>query len=308
MHLTEDAIRSFLDLVPPNRKAAVEGHLHVLADGEATGSIFNVDLKDAKDTLNRRAEEVYKAATEHFWVGKGMNIDPDPRVNEILTTMDVRVYSVHDAISATKKLAKIRLDHPYVNAAKKAVAAILPIALALADLKTKVVSGRKPPSPEVLAERARRAAGVNSMERATCGCCGNDQAVLPGGAIHDHGYSLPREWMKTASCPGRGFPPLEKSDAGPKHMVKLISNALDEMRSNLAALRRATTMLVRGGYDSKTHAPTMKEIAPGHPDWKYQHDAAVYRAEREIEHAEKTRASFERTVAAWHSGMNALID
>jgi hypothetical protein len=246
--MNDAQIADFLALIPANRLGRTEHALRIILTGAEAGTIFNVDFKDAKDALDRSVEAAYKAATDAFWVGKGGELDADPEINTLLNQFhwSARVGYVRDAIAASKKLAKVKINHPMLTAMRKVVSAVLPLALVMEDVKKVIVKGRKP-NPEAAARKAAKL--EDAMPRATCACCFSNQAVLPNGRIHDHGYTLPRSWMKTGSCYGRQFRPLEVSNEGLIFMEKLLSDAL---KYNEEALERAanatehTTQSLRG--------------------------------------------------------------
>lgn len=266
--------------------------LRTIRQGIADGAILNVVFQDAKATLDRAAETFFKASTDHFWHGTGGNLDQDKAINDALNAMvwGVRISYARDAISAAKKLAKVKLSHPMVDAYRAAVAAILPLAHEMAAAKALVVKGRRP-NPEAEARKAARLASVVPMARATCGCCFGDQAVLPNGKIHDHGYMLRGSWNKTASCYGRAFRPLEVSDEGPRFMVEMAERAEAQIVADLAITPTTITTQGRNGKLTTT--------TPADADWTRRLASRTAELESELRSVRSDLETFRKTVADW---------
>lgn len=266
-------------------------------EGVEAGSILNVEFKDAKMVLDRAIEDAW----DH---GRGSALPPLPTGDEFYTPAyedlralhwDVKVYYVRDAIAASKKLAKTKVTHPWVAGTRAFVAKVLPLALAMEGLRGHIVKGRRP-NPEAEARKAAKLNNPNAMERATCGCCFAEQAVLPNGFIHDHGYRIPREWVKTASCHGRRFRPLEVSDEGPKFMVGLLTSALANLHVVAANLRVAKTFRVQKGY---RHPAEYEDIEVGHPRFEAVRESRLREAEQNIKGCRADLAEFQKVVAEW---------
>lgn len=97
---------------------------------------------------------------------------------------------------------------------------VLPLAEAVASLKSKIVKGRAPNSGSA------KPANSNKTVR-TCPVCFRAIAVVSGHMAH-HGYERPGDGFQTASCPGTRFAPLEVSSAGLEWLI-------GALRKNLAA-------------------------------------------------------------------------
>jgi hypothetical protein len=305
MNNANDIAAAFLAAVPEGKsKKWAEDALQVIVAGVEAGSVLNVDFQDAKRSLDSAAEGIFRALVNPFWVGKGGTIDADPVLNKDLNKLhwEVNPTGLHAFISASKKLAKVKFSHPMVDAMRAGVATVLPLALVVEDLKKVIVKGRRPPTAEVLAERARKAAMVKSMSRATCGCCFGDQAVLPNGYIHDHGYSRPREWMKTASCYGRQFRPLEVSDEGPRFMVDLLTRTEASLLQGIENLRKATKLPVERGSkrnERGVRIPVFEDIEVGHPQFERVRERRIYAEEANLKGCRADLAEFKKVIAEW---------
>jgi len=287
-----DIAAAFLALVPAARKERTEEALMALFAAERAGTIFNVDLKDIKWTLDNSAEAAFRAMTESFWVGKGGTLDADKDINDALNQMrwDIHPSNLHDTISAAKKLEKVKLNHPMVAAHRAVIAAIRPVAGVVAGMKSKVVMGRKP-NPDAIARKAAKL--ENAMPRATCGCCFSNQAVLSNGRIHDHGYTLPAAWNKSASCDGRDFLPLEVSVEGPKHMVAKLERYEAQYLKSLAAAP-ARTEVSKTSYSGKVTV-----FKKGEPQFEYQLQAVIADLESTLKAIRSDLAKFRTVVAEW---------
>jgi hypothetical protein len=278
--------------------------LAIIERGTAAGSILNVDFKDAKLRLDRAVD----AAWDY---GCGATLAPLPAnlhtpEHDALRALRfaVRVSSARDAIAASKKLTKTTVSYAWVDAARRFVAIVLPLALEMEALRGQIVKGRRPPTAAQLAERAAREAAKNSMERATCGCCFGDQAVLPNGKIHDHGYTLPRSWMKTRSCYGRRFQPLEVSVDGPRFMVDLLKQAEQTLMSTLTSLDTVTMLRVQRGHETVngSRVPKFVEITPADREFERVREGRIAETAGQLRACREDRAAFEHVVAEWKPG------
>jgi hypothetical protein len=264
--------------------AAVE----TVAQGVEAKSIFNVDLKDAKDTLNRAAYAANNALRA-VWTNSGAwaNLPAD-----VYSAIDsVSLYDMHSSISASKKLSKAPA-HPAVEAYRAVVAEGLVLAQALASLKALVVMGRKP-DPKAAARKAA-SAPKNPMARATCGCCFATQAVLPNGLIHDHGYTLPQAWMKTASCYGQRFASLEVSVAGPVFMADLLKRYITDTKAALAAAPARKSITKTNHYKG-----TSVTLNKGDAGFDYELRCLIAGLESTIRAATSDLVKFEKVIAEW---------
>jgi hypothetical protein len=286
---------AFIAAVPAARQDRIARDLQVLVAGRDAGSILNPDFQDVKRNLDGAAEGIFKGMTGHFTAGKGGKLDPDFVTNEVLNKMnwDILFMGARTAISARKKLDKIKVSHPMVDAYRAAVAIILPVALLLEEVKPFIVKGRRPAAPEVIAARAARAAKVTPMARATCGCCFGGQAVLDNGYIHDHGYRIPRAWMKTASCPGSSYKPLEVSDAGPRYMVSVLTDAETNLVQEIAEVTVAETLT----YTKRKEAVTLVKGV----DLAFEAEKAtkLSHLELDLRFVRQDLAKFRSVVANW---------
>jgi len=266
--------------------AAVE----TIAQGVEAQRIFNVDLKDAKDTLNRVVYEGQGALRAQFINGGKWEALPA----EVYALVDsFSLYDAHSSISASKKLAATKLSHPAIEAYRAFVAEASTLALAVASLKPFIVSGRKP-DPKAIARKAAKAATVKSQPRATCACCFGGQAVLPNGFIHDHGYTLPASWNKSASCYGRQFQPLETSDAGLHFMIDLLTKYITTTTKALAEAPARKTVTKHNRYKG-----TSVVLTPADAGFDYELKGIILGLEQALKSATKDLGEFRKAAASW---------
>lgn len=248
--------------------------------------VYNADYVEAKFIFGRSVDEAWDALKVPYSV-----------YCEVGSVM-----CLHDIISMSKKVAKLP-SHAEGKAAMSALCdALLPVALLMKDLKAKTIKARKPASAEVLAERAAKEASKNRMARATCGCCFGEQAVLDNGRIHDHGYTLPSNWMKTKSCYGRQFRPLEVSDEGPRFMVKLATEAEKHMVEALANMKAAVTLQVATKYEQRhgLRVPVeFKDIDSSDPQFTFIKSERVNNIIADLGRCRRDLAKYNEVVANW---------
>jgi hypothetical protein len=266
--------------------------VEMIAEGLEAKSIFNVDLKDAKDCLNRRMDEA-DAVLRSVWTNSGAWERLPAEVFSLLQGLSSNLSNVHGAIAASKKLSSTKLSHPAITAYAAVAAEGLVLAQALVTLKPMVVSGRKP-NPDVEARKAAKLNNPKAMKRATCACCFAEQAVLPSGFIHDHGYTLPQAWMKTASCYGRQFQPLETSDAGLHFMADLLKRYIAETTKALAEAPARKTVTKTNRYKG-----TSVVLNKGDAGFDYELKSIIFGLEQALKSAKGDLAKFEAAISSW---------
>jgi hypothetical protein len=275
-----------------NRAGSFIAAVETIAQGVEAQSIFNVDLKDAKDTLNRAVDEA-DAALRAQWTNSGKWEALPAEVFTLISDLSSNLSNIHGAISASKKLASTKLSHPAIEAYRAVVAEALVLALAVGALKSFVVQGRKP-DPKAVAARAAKLANVKSQPRATCACCFSTQAVLPNGFIHDHGYTLPRAWSKSGSCYGRQFQPLETSDAGLHFMADLLTKFIASTSKALRAAPARTSIVKENRFSKKSVT-----LNVGDAGFDYELKSIIFGLEQSIKNASKDLGEFQAAIAAW---------
>jgi hypothetical protein len=282
---------AFLALVAPDRRDRTAEALAAIAVG-LNGQIMNVDFKDAKLTLDRSMEYAFDAIIGPFWHGKGGTLDADPVKNEALNKFwwSVNLHHDRDAIATSNKLSKTTLQHPMIDAIRSFVDTVHPVAVAMEKAKQNIVKGRRP-NPEAEARRFQKS--LNAMPRATCACCFDNQAVLPNGNIHDHGYRIVRAWNKTRSCPGRQFKPLEVSNEGLKYMVRILTayqtSTKEEIRK-APALTKLSRTNFRGDVSLYT---------PSTPGWAEVYSEHVTKLQRSLQGIEADLETFKQKLTHW---------
>lgn len=294
----------FLALLPPEKRVRAERALAVILPAYAAGAIYNADYTDAKNTLNRLVDDAYEAHIQKpFLWGKGYT-----EVSKVDADMGP-VMGLHNVISLAKKVAKLKQpsahDYPdastaatvaaYGDAQRAFVEGALPLALIVADLKSKIVKGRKP-DPAAAARRAEVEARKNVQ---TCSVCFRGIAVLANGRIADHGYTLPQRWHKTASCPGSMFRPLEVASDGLSFMVKQLS----AQAATLAKLIVQAPQLPRL---SEMQGPAWKReqriITPDDPEWARALARHLNVLERDRRETQAALVDYQQRLNSWRPG------
>jgi hypothetical protein len=250
---------TFLALVAPNRRDRCAKALDLLCRATEGSPLYNVDYKDAKETLGRAWEEMYRDRVRAPWLhGKGCNpqADLDSHLN---------CYQLHTTPGQLKKLNKLKpatrvgyqkttrfdeVDPAMVAACREALEAAVPLAELVKELKAQVVKGRKPnntePDPEALAKQAAKR---------TCPCCFRAMALNKGGLVMRHGWqeqggrragSYGNAWH-VGECFGVGYAPYEVSCQGTKDFREVLLRTKAQMEKGLATLEARPAKL-RGSY------------------------------------------------------------
>jgi hypothetical protein len=280
----DEVAAKFLSVIPAARQEKVRRALAIVLPAYGAGSIFNADYKDAKDALNRAVDDAYEENVQKpFLWGKGYTE---------LSKIDIEiglVMGLYTIPSFAKKVAKLKPPGAYGDALRAFAAAALPLAEVMKELKTKVVMGRKP-NPEAAAKRAAIEAKKTMR---TCACCFRSIAVLPNGLIADHGYRLPSQWMKTPSCPGGRFRPLEVSSDGLKYMVNGLTSRAETLSQSLSSvgdLKSITTTNWRGDK---------MVITPESQSWTLAFQNHKKNLELDLEMTRRSLADYKARLASW---------
>ena len=286
---------NFLAVMPPERHDRVKRALGIIMPAYKAGAIYNAEFQDLKTSLDRSFEMAYDALTD-ISAGTYWN-DPKDTSKGISVRGQVRdelgfVSGVRNAIALSKKLTKLAktIKDPLIDNLRAFLDATLPMAHILEVLKTKTIKGRKP-NPEAAAKKAAQLA--NKTLR-TCACCFREIAVLGNGMIADHGYTLPQKWMKTASCPGRMFKPLEVSNDGLVYMVDRLTKQVAGVEKALANAPNVTTLL-KASYSNKVGTPVNK----GEPGWDRLYQQHVTELTNDLDAAQGALTKFKKLLADW---------
>ncbi len=282
---------TFVAAVLPADADRAKKALGVLLPAYVAGSIYNAEFQDLKTTIDRIFERAFDALvrTDYttYWEPDKQTVSAKGKIaNELGFASGIR-----SSIAIAKKAAKLKLDHSHLDAIKQFLAACVPLAQIFEKLKKMTVKGRKPPSPE---QAAKKAAQLANKIIKTCACCFRPIAVLPNGFIADHGYTLPFQDGKTASCPGRQFQPLEVSSDGLVYMIKALKTRLLVVQKALTDAPEKTSLL-RKTYSKKLGTPVQK----GDAEWNQLFRQYVGELENERDYTTGQLRSFETKLAAW---------
>lgn len=186
--------------------------------------VYNVDFKDAKDSLGRAFSEANdKMVSEpFFWAGKYESLPEEVSELHWLT------WSAHLAPSLLKKVNKVAVDHPCRDAMLELLNEFAPIMEAVKAAKGRVVKGRKPSTtPRKTEERTIENTG-------TCGCCGKN-VKLSGGKLVAHGYTI-KYGFQSGNCFGVGYEPVEVSNKAIVAYLEVLNDYRDELVASLVGL------------------------------------------------------------------------
>lgn len=267
---------------------ALEDALRALGEGVTTASIRNTVFAEAKQTIGRIADDAWdrhvRAPYFHGSAWQGLD-----RATQDLGN-DISIMSLHDVLSAARKVQRSAAAGPCVAAMRAFVAEVLPLAEQTASLKDKVLKGRAPSTGPAKPENP------NKIVR-TCACCFRGIATAGAGGMAHHGYERPGHGSQTSSCVGINYPCLEISDAG----LVVITDAT---RRRLALLQQAWAE--RG---AKTHLITYEnvrgggfktvETRKGELVWAREFESYCWKLESDIRFDQRTLTELEARIAAW---------
>lgn len=292
---------AFLATLPPERVEKTKKALAALLVAYQAGTIFNTDFKMWKLTVDRSFEDGFNhlVRTDYttYWEPDQKTVSPKGMIADGLGFAS----GIRSSIALQKQANKLKIAHPHLDEVKKFLATAVPIAQIFEKLKTMVVKGKKPLSPEKAAVKATVLAKKTVK---TCGCCFRPIAVIPNGKIADHGYSLPHPGNKSMSCPGRKFRPLEVTDDGLKYMVDLYLNWVEQEQ---AALKNAPSLmsLHKKSFSLKKQGEL---VVKGHPEWEATYRAHVAELKGSLDRDEGQLKMFKHKLASWKPVTESIRD
>jgi hypothetical protein len=253
------AASDFLALCTGKRERCSQA-LDLLVSASEGAPLYNVDFKDAKVTLSRRVEEVWKErVAQPFCWGRGETAESD--LNWYLGHP-----RLHGATSRLKKFNKMRPEssvskyrptklkdvNPEMVAAAREVLEVVAAVGELVDaVKGSVVKGRKPAKPS----KAREASLAKEAAKRTCPCCFRAMALDSNGRVVRHGWreaggrrvgEYGNTWH-VGQCFGVGYEPFEVSCQGTKDFHAALLRTKAEMEKGLATLEARPAKL-SGSY------------------------------------------------------------
>jgi hypothetical protein len=252
--------------------------------GLQTGAIRNAVWQELKFTLSRMVEELWKQRVSGPFFYAGQYEQQSEEVNAL--NDGILIMGLHDVLSAAKKIQKSTTpdSDPAVAAMRAYVAEILPLSLAVASLKDKVVKGRAPRTEPAKPQNP------NKVVR-TCPVCFRAIAVV-GGTMAHHGYKRPGSGWQTSSCPGVRFKQLEVSSEG---LSWLIGQLQEKLKTTQAAHRRRHQM-------ESFHVPRRRTLVLIHresEDWEREFESMCASWLREIGSLKKEIPLLEKKLADW---------
>ena len=207
----------------PNSASRFLNAVRTIEEGMNDMVVYNTEFNDAKERISRVVDEAWKfyVSEPFFYAGKWQELSA-----EDINVYDINVYGLHDTISASKKVAKLKHYSVLMTTVRNLLAECLPISLAVKELKPKVIKGRKP---------SGRVAEVNPDKVVkTCPCCLRQIAVRGGTMVH-HGYERTGHGYTIGSCPAvNRFKPLEESSEGALYMIDQFKMILARASNTLA--------------------------------------------------------------------------
>lgn len=267
------------------RRESVANAIVRLDEAERAGSIRKVEYDDAKMTLGRAVEDAWESyvSSAHFHAGRW-----ETQTNAASELYDsIMVMSLHDLLSAAKKIEKCSDQSEPVMRMRELIAEVLPLAKASKELKDKVVKGRvmrETPAP----------VNPNKIIK-TCGCCSR-QIALAGSTMAHHGYERPGNGQQTASCPGIRFRPLERSDEGLRYMFGSAKAHLDQLLETQERLRDPKFLYISVSRDPRI---PMEKIYPTDQRWNRHLSHLRERIKWEIQGAEREYDRYENAIQNW---------
>ncbi len=225
-------IPSLLPQAKSDRAARyLEQGKQIVEKAVAEGSIFNVDLKDAKESLNRAIDYTLGDLHHSIWMENRAAFEFGVD-HEQLHALTHGIVYLHQVAGRSKKVSKALPRFPFLAPLNAIYTELLPIADAMDALKSKVVMGRKPlenPKP------------VDMSNTAHCAICQRRLKLTSGKELVAHGFHISDGHgtyfgFRSDKCFGQGHLPYELSCDANRAYVVMLSKQLDTTTKYLARI------------------------------------------------------------------------
>jgi hypothetical protein len=215
------------------RAAQLQQAKEILSATLIAGSIYNVDMQDAKDGFSRAIGDVLDHMHSAYWqANRALNesLDSNTR-DEIWAVVDTSLQLNHVAgrIRRAEKLAKKFANvEPFLAVYREA----LPFAQAVEELKGKVVMGRKPlenPKP------------LDLSNTGTCAICQRSQKLTAGQTLVHHGFAISDGrghflGFRSGRCFGVSRKPYEFSNEANVAFIAVLIDQVATTKKRIASL------------------------------------------------------------------------
>ena len=276
---------------PERSTARFDAAVDALAAGVQAGGIRNTVLQELKFTLSRVVDEAWTrvVSAPYFHAGQW---EAQPEDVQALY-YSITLMSLHDVIAVSKKVTRSATTGPAVDAMRAFCAEVLPLALAVASLKDKVIKGR------VVRDEPAKPENPNKIVK-TCPVCFRSIAVLRERMAH-HGYTRPGRGWQTSSCPGTRFKPLEVSSEGLEWLIATLRDRVATLKNALASQATHPEFLIA----KRTYGGKPEKITRDDPLWPRLFAAHIRELQSEIRSIEHELPTLEKMLADWKPEVQA---
>src|SRR6185295_9967482 len=295
--------RTFIDAMGADRADRNRHAFDVLIPAAMGGAIYNSEFTAAKATLDRSFEEAWKALKDHHRPSTGYwaddkTITPWGQITHALGYIS----GVRGAVAESKKLAKMKIDHPLVGQLRALCAVAIPVHEMLEAIKKQVIKGKR---PAAVSSKQKRIAGRVGGS-GTCQICGGSQAIVRS-MIALHGYNRPGVGFIIGECYGAKHPPFEVSCDRLRSWIGRLDKMLTEAHDELAELpfRKTFDLAVLQYKDGRIvysyGKPVYKHepIGPDHPFFEREKKVAIVQTESRIRQLITEIAIQKKRLAGW---------
>lgn len=208
-----------------------------------------------KNHINFAVEYVWKSA-----VRQGADAFEEMKTDNELSSVCYGVYRISHISSVLKKYISKEHKSPTWTKVITLAKEFAPLAAAIDQAKTKIVSGR------IVDPNAKPKQINPNQVRGTCGMCEMNHAIDYFGKMVHHGYQRPGGGFQTPSCLGIGYKCLEISDEALHVRLKWATSQAQNLAKKIADLPGRTEIHPRElglRLGQNTKAYTTKDI-----NWK----------------------------------------
>lgn len=205
----------------------------ILAAALEAGTIFNVDMVDAKDSFSTAICRVLEHVHSVDWPAiRAISDKQDPDTRIAIWDVTGTSLQLNHVASRIRKAEKLVKTFPGVESFLAVCREALPFAQAVEELKAKIVKGRKPlenPKP------------VDLSNTGTCAICQHQQKLNAGGGLVHHGFAISDGrghyfGFRSGSCFGVRRTPYELSNEANIAFIAALKERVIETGKRIASL------------------------------------------------------------------------
>lgn len=269
--------------------------INVLDEAIRTGSVYNVELVDAKEYLGSALRAVME-----IWQREYLEAHRAGPTSDVEQEIYYWYAVLTNLPGLHKKVAK-HSDLPLVAKFLSLTAEFVPYAEAIKGKKFEVIKGRKP--SETVKE-------VDLSNTGICAICGKRHKLTKAGKLVDHGFQISDGHgnyfgTRLGKCFGVGYAPYEVSNEANVAFAPVLDSWIADETKRLENLKTGKVTSFKAKDHKRNEAGRWVEVmvdvteASDAPKYRRLLNAAIMNTETTIRHMEADKVSNQAKIDQW---------